>query len=152
MKPERYKLLKLLWTLLKKPSPFWKPQRKGLRCMWRVTSTTPVHDPLKTGLLLQLYLEISILSALCLDWDLASSLQKGNASWKKCNRIPSTPKVGARLSWNTSWGKKNAPPQTLSFVILLRDVFRTVKLLVADVTNPITKNKILSEMVANHFP
>lgn len=48
--------------------------------------------------------------------------------------------------------QKKAPPQTLSFVILLRDVFRTVKLLVADVTNPTTKNKILSEMVANHFP
>lgn len=48
--------------------------------------------------------------------------------------------------------KNKAPPQTLSFVILLRDVFRTVKLLVVDVTNPTTKNKILSEMVTNHFP
>lgn len=48
--------------------------------------------------------------------------------------------------------QKKAPPQTLSFVILLRDVFRTVKLLAADVTNPTTKNKILSEMVANRFP
>lgn len=50
---------------------------------------------------------------------------------------------------------KEAPPQTLSFVILLRDVFRTAKLLLADAAKPVRKkkkNKILSEMVAEHFP
>lgn len=99
---------------------------------------------------------ISALFPLSLHQDLVKITLEGEHS----NTIPSTPKVGARSSRSTSWenkkGRKNqkekAPSQTLPFVILLRDVFRTDKLLVADVTNPTTRNKTLSELGANSFP
>lgn len=62
---------------------------------------------------------------------------KGNTSCKKYNEIPSIPTIRALPGYTLQKNQK-APPQILSFVFLLRDVFRTVRLLVADVVNPTT--------------